>query len=165
MFNNSGNVTIVDNLSGKLSLVVYAEPPADLNPIEQKLYAALGPDPHRPTVQLLGFRGAPGNNGTIKIDYAAPADSGHANRPHPGCAFQLRLFGFDDLVGAEEVALRDVLGEVAEEALDVEEHVLGDVVDEDVLVAELAEPGRDFAVFCRRVCRIGGWEALVCQSG
>src|SRR4051794_23870244 len=38
----------------------------------------------------------PGNNGTIKIDYAAPADSGHANRPHPGCAFQLRMFGFDD---------------------------------------------------------------------
>jgi hypothetical protein len=37
-----------------------------------------------------------GNNGTIKIDYAAPADSGHANRPHPGCAFQLRMFGFDD---------------------------------------------------------------------
>jgi hypothetical protein len=38
----------------------------------------------------------PGNNGTIKIDYAAPADSGHANRPHPGCAFQLRMFNFDD---------------------------------------------------------------------
>jgi hypothetical protein len=38
----------------------------------------------------------PGNNGTIKIDYAAPADSGHATRPHPGCAFQLRMFGFDD---------------------------------------------------------------------
>lgn len=38
----------------------------------------------------------PGNNGTIKIDYAAPTDSGHANRPHPGCAFQLRMFGFDD---------------------------------------------------------------------
>jgi hypothetical protein len=38
----------------------------------------------------------PGNNGTIKIDYPAPADSGHANRPHPGCAFQLRMFGFDD---------------------------------------------------------------------
>jgi hypothetical protein len=38
----------------------------------------------------------PGNNGTIKIDYAAPADSGNANRPHPGCAFQLRMFGFDD---------------------------------------------------------------------
>ncbi|MCU1589955.1 MAG: hypothetical protein JWP11_1211, partial [Frankiales bacterium] len=37
----------------------------------------------------------PGNNGTIKIDYAAPADSGHANRPHPGCAFQLRMFDFD----------------------------------------------------------------------
>lgn len=37
-----------------------------------------------------------GNNGTIKIDYPAPADSGHANRPHPGCAFQLRMFGFDD---------------------------------------------------------------------
>jgi hypothetical protein len=37
----------------------------------------------------------PGNNGTIKIDYAAPADSGHANRPHPGCAFQLRMFNFD----------------------------------------------------------------------
>ncbi|MDT7538504.1 MAG: hypothetical protein QOI82_2089 [Actinomycetota bacterium] len=38
----------------------------------------------------------PGNNGTIKIDYAAPADSGHANRPHPGCAFQLRMFNFDE---------------------------------------------------------------------
>ncbi|MDX6197313.1 MAG: hypothetical protein QOJ79_464 [Actinomycetota bacterium] len=38
----------------------------------------------------------PGNNGTIKIDYPAPADSGNANRPHPGCAFQLRMFGFDD---------------------------------------------------------------------
>jgi hypothetical protein len=38
----------------------------------------------------------PGNNGTIKIDYPAPADSGHANRPHPGCAFQLRMFNFDD---------------------------------------------------------------------
>jgi hypothetical protein len=38
----------------------------------------------------------PGNNGTIKIDYAAPADSGHANRPHPACAFQLRMFNFDD---------------------------------------------------------------------
>ena len=37
-----------------------------------------------------------GNNGTIKIDYPAPADSGHANRPHPGCAFQLRMFNFDD---------------------------------------------------------------------
>lgn len=37
----------------------------------------------------------PGNNGTIKIDYPAPADSGHANRPHPGCAFQLRMFDFD----------------------------------------------------------------------
>ena len=37
-----------------------------------------------------------GNNGTIKIDYAAPADSGHANRPHPGCSFQLRMFNFDD---------------------------------------------------------------------
>jgi hypothetical protein len=36
-----------------------------------------------------------GNNGTIKIDYPAPADSGHANRPHPGCAFQLRMFDFD----------------------------------------------------------------------
>ena len=37
-----------------------------------------------------------GNNGTIKIDYPAPADSGNANRPHPGCAFQLRMFNFDD---------------------------------------------------------------------
>jgi hypothetical protein len=37
----------------------------------------------------------PGNNGTIKIDYPAPADSGHANRPHPGCSFQLRMFDFD----------------------------------------------------------------------
>jgi hypothetical protein len=37
-----------------------------------------------------------GNNGTIKIDYPAPADSGHANRPHPGCSFQLRMFNFDD---------------------------------------------------------------------
>lgn len=38
----------------------------------------------------------PGNNGTIKVDYPAPADSGHANRPHPGCAFQVRMFDFDD---------------------------------------------------------------------
>jgi hypothetical protein len=37
-----------------------------------------------------------GNNGTIKIDYPAPADSGHANRPHPGCGFQLRMFNFDN---------------------------------------------------------------------
>lgn len=37
-----------------------------------------------------------GNNGTIKIDYPAPADSGHANRPHPGCSFQLRMFNFDN---------------------------------------------------------------------
>lgn len=37
-----------------------------------------------------------GNNGTIKVDYPAPADSGHAERSHPGCSFQLRLFNFDD---------------------------------------------------------------------
>jgi hypothetical protein len=37
----------------------------------------------------------PGNNGTIKVDYPAPADSGNANRPHPGCGFQLRMFDFD----------------------------------------------------------------------
>ena len=50
-----------------------------------------------PSVALAGTdHNPPGNNGTIKIDYPAPADSGHANRPHPGCAFQLRMFGFDD---------------------------------------------------------------------
>jgi len=49
-----------------------------------------------PTAALADGHNPPGNNGTIKIDYPAPADSGHANRPHPGCAFQLRMFGFDD---------------------------------------------------------------------
>ena len=49
-----------------------------------------------PTAALADGHNPPGNNGTIKIDEAPPADSGHANRPHPGCAFQLRMFGFDD---------------------------------------------------------------------
>jgi hypothetical protein len=36
-----------------------------------------------------------GNNGTIKIG-TSPAGTGHGNVPHPGCAFTLRFFGFDD---------------------------------------------------------------------
>lgn len=36
-----------------------------------------------------------GNNGTIKVDFLT-GDSGHANRPHPGCGFQLRMVNFDD---------------------------------------------------------------------
>ena len=57
---------------------------------------ALADDGDRADRSAQGAQDPAGNNGTIKIDFAAPSDSGHANRPHPGCAFQLRMFGFDD---------------------------------------------------------------------
>ena len=96
-------------MSGRLSRVAFASGAFALAAVLAAPSAALADDDHgksgdkdkggaeqaKAAASAQGQDPA-GNNGTIKIDYPAPADSGHANRPHPGCAFQLRMFNFDD---------------------------------------------------------------------
>ncbi|MCU1369040.1 MAG: hypothetical protein JWO77_234 [Ilumatobacteraceae bacterium] len=43
-----------------------------------------------------------GNNGTVKVD-GAPWDDHPDNEPHPGCAFQIDFYGFDEGVGDAQV--------------------------------------------------------------
>ena len=69
--------------------------------------------------------GAPGNNGTVKVD-GVVFDDGRANEPHPGCTFRLKFFGYDeapDLFATATFALHAPTGD---ETLTTDRIFIGD---------------------------------------